>query len=209
MNSSDSQQETQDNLISLMGVELGRLFYAMQKELVWLHVIWQEYRVLYGTSPAQLQIANRAAGFFFRIVQDELWDSVVLRIARLTDSQKSMGKPNLTIRAFPDLLSDQNLKQELDDLISISLKKAEFAREHRHKRLAHNDLAQAIESSTPLNGISRRNVEEMLESLRNVMNRLDAHYRNTTFMYQHFVADTGAERLLRVLDRLENDPGAR
>lgn len=209
MDTANSTNETQSQLESAMGPELGRVFYALYNEVVWLHAIWQEYRVLYGTSEEQLQVVNRAAGFFFKIVQDELWDSVLLRIAKLTDPPESMGKTNLTVRALPPLLKDVALSNELSALAEICVQKAAFAREHRNKRIAHRDLLHATDPAVSLGGVSRRNVEEMLESLRNVMNRMDAHYREMTVMYQDFVSTGGAQRLLYVLRRAENGEVAR
>jgi hypothetical protein len=208
MGASKLQQDTENEFTAVMGVDLGRMFFALYKEVVWVHAIWQEYRTLYGTSSEQLQIANRAAGFFFKIVQDELWDSVLLRVARLTDSPKSMGHANLTLCGLPALIADAGLKKELEQLVEASLQKAQFAREHRHKRLAHRDLVHATDSSTSLSGISRMHVEEMLDSLRNVMNKVDAHYRNTTVMYKDFITSHGAEHLLYVLKRAEKAKSA-
>ncbi|HWG88186.1 MAG TPA: hypothetical protein VN679_10425 [Candidatus Acidoferrales bacterium] len=150
MSTTESQQSAQDAMVASMGAELGNTFFALYNEVVWLHAVWQEYRVIYGTSEEKLQVANRAAGFFFRIVQDELWNSVLLRIARLTDSPKTMGKTNLTIRALPTLIVDSTLSQEVKALVEVALAKSEFAREHRHKRLAHQDLACATDASVSL-----------------------------------------------------------
>ena len=204
MNATKSQDESQSEYLAAMGLELGSVFFALHKEVVWLHAIWQEYRTIYGTSPEQLKIANRAAGFFFKIVQDELWDSVLLRIARITDSPRSAGRANLTVQALPGLIVDADLRLQLEELIQLSLDKAEFAREHRHKRLAHRDLLHATDASSTLSGISRRYIEEALEALRNVMNKVDAHYRDSAVMYQKFITNTGAERLLHVLRRAED-----
>src|SRR5690606_20410820 len=153
-NPTKSQEESQGEYLAAMGVDLGPVFFALYKEGVWLHAIWQEDRTIYCPSPEQLKVANRAAGFFFKIVQDELWDSVLLRIARITDSPRSAGRANLTIRAFPGLIADADLRLQIEELIRISLDKAEFAREHRHKRLAHRDLLHATDASSTLSGIS-------------------------------------------------------
>lgn len=201
--------ETQVQMEVAMGAELGGVFYALYNEIVWLHAIWKEYRVLYGTSEEQLQVANRAASFFFKIVQDELWDAVLLRIARLTDPIKSAGIANLTLRALPPLVSDQELSLEVTALVHVCIAKAEFAREHRNKRIAHSDLLRATNTAAPLSGISRRHVEEMLESLRNVMNAVDVRYRETTVMYQDFICTGGAQRLVYVLRQAEASEVAR
>lgn len=191
MDASSEQDKTQTEIVAAMGPELGSVFYALYNEVVWLHAIWQEYRALYGTSEEQLQVANRAAGFFFKIVQDELWDGVLLRVARLTDPPKSAGVANLTLRALPPLVSDSALSNEVTKLVDICILRAAFAREHRNKRIAHSDLLHATNPAVSLSGISRRHVEEMLEALRNVLNALDVRYRETTVMYQDFISTGG------------------
>ncbi|HHK1701513.1 TPA: hypothetical protein ACQQVV_005818, partial [Pseudomonas aeruginosa] len=70
-----------DDYIECMGSELGSVFYELSRKLVQLHVVWQQYRQLFGDSEATIALLNRAAGLFFRIVQDELWDSVLLGIS--------------------------------------------------------------------------------------------------------------------------------
>jgi hypothetical protein len=209
MDAASPKHETQVQLEAAMGPALGSVFYALYNEVVWLHAIWQEYRVLYGTSEEQLQVVNRAAGFFFKIVQDELWDGVLLRIAKLTDPPKSAGVANLTVRALPTLVTDLALSQQVAGLVDACILKAEFAREHRNKRIAHSDLLRSTNPAVPLSGISRRHVEEMLEALRNVMNALDVRYRETTVMYQDFVSTGGAQRLLYILRQAEGGQVAR
>jgi hypothetical protein len=60
---------------------------------------WGEYVELFGTKPSRIDLRNRAAGGFFRVVQDGLWEDVLLHVARLTDAPRSGGRANLTIRA--------------------------------------------------------------------------------------------------------------
>ncbi len=38
---------------------------------------WQQYRQLFGGELDTVHLLNRTSGLFFRIVQDELWDSVL------------------------------------------------------------------------------------------------------------------------------------
>ena len=77
-----------------MGEELGSLYHALWQEVVWLHTEWGEYVQLYGTKPSRIRLLNEAAPSFFRLVQDGLFETTVLKIARLTDPPKSLGKPN-------------------------------------------------------------------------------------------------------------------
>src|SRR5205807_6827029 len=95
-------EETRNHYVSQMGGELGNLFYALWQEVAGLHNEWHEYVQLFGTNQSRIALMNEAAPAFFRIVQDELFDMTVLRIARITDPPKSAGKSNLTIRQLPE-----------------------------------------------------------------------------------------------------------
>ena len=97
MSSFHTAEESKNLHMAAMGPELGPLYDAMWQQLAWLHHKWDQYVELYGTADTRLTILNEAAPMFFRVVQDTLWDDVLLHIARLTDSPQSMGKPNLSV----------------------------------------------------------------------------------------------------------------
>ena len=111
---------------------------------------------------------------------------------------------------LPALIQDPILKQEVERLVDNCRDKTEFAREHRNKRLAHRDLLHASQNGAiPLSGVSRAHIEEMLSSLRLVMNRIDGHYRDTTVTYEHFVSQTGARHLVWGLMNPDKDEAGR
>src|SRR5699024_10710469 len=95
--------EVRSDYISAMGEELGASFYELHRKLVELHVLWQQYRQLFGDDPATFHLLNRTAGLFFKIVQDELWDSVLLGVSRMTDPPTTRKNKNLTIQSLPPL----------------------------------------------------------------------------------------------------------
>jgi hypothetical protein len=66
-----------------------------------------EYRKLYGESAERVAFLNETAGFFFRVVQDVLWDDILLHIARLTDPPKQGVYENLTLLRLPSLIDDK------------------------------------------------------------------------------------------------------
>ncbi len=204
-----SMDEIRSGYISEMGQELGASFYELYRKLVELHVLWQQYRQLFGGDADTVHLLNRTSGLFFKIVQDELWDSVLLGVSRMTDPPTTGKKKNLTIQSLPPLISDTKLKGEVQDLCDKALVAAEFAREHRNKRIAHQDHDYlSNRNSDPLSGISRTLVEEMLAALRAVLNRLDLHFRDSTVMYEEFVDESGARLLVHKLRKLERLQGA-
>lgn len=199
-----SMDEVRSEYISSMGQELGASFYELYRKLVELHVLWQQYRQLFGSDPETVHLLNRTSGLFFKIVQDELWDSVLLGVSRMTDPPATGKKKNLTIQSLPPLISNTELQGEVQNLCDKALAAAEFAREHRNKRIAHQDDDYlSNRNSDPLSGISRALVEKMLAALRAVLNRLDLHFRDNTVMYEDFVDESGARLLVHKLRKLE------
>jgi hypothetical protein len=199
-----TMEDTENQFTDTMGAQLGPVFFALYKEVVWLHAKWQEYRELFGHSEERVELLNRNAGFFFRIVEDSLWEDVLLHISRLTDPPRSAGKDNLSVQCLAPLVPDASLKARVEALASECVARAAFAREHRNKRLAHADLLYSLNREAfPLSGISRAHVEEILLSLRDLMNSLDNRYRDTTMAYEHFITSNGATTLVARLQRLE------
>ena len=91
-------QEARAEHIRIMGEDLGSLYDALWQEVAGLYGKWSEYVALFGTRESRVDLLNQAAPSFFRIVQDSLWEDVLLHIARLTDPPKSAGKSNLTVQ---------------------------------------------------------------------------------------------------------------
>lgn len=204
-----SMDEVRSEYISSMGQELGASFYELCRKLVELHVLWQQYRQLFGGDPDNVHLLNRTSGLFFKIVQDELWDSVLLGVSRMTDPPTTGKKKNLTIQSLPPLISDTGLRGEVQNLCDKALVAAEFAREHRNKRIAHQDHDYLRnQSPDPLSGISRKLIEEMLATLRAVLNRLELHFRDSTVIYEDFVDESGARLLVHKLRKMERLQGA-
>ncbi|UKE51130.1 hypothetical protein KCU57_01660 [Xanthomonas translucens] len=212
MTSTQSMEEVHANYVALMGDELGVAFATLHRKLIELHMVWQQYRQLFGSDEETVALLNRTAGLFFKIVQDEIWDSVLLGISRMTDPPETRGKKNLTIHSLPLLVDDAALKNELQGLCSAALDQAAFAREHRNKRIAHQDHGYAADrAANSLSGISRERIETTLAALRAIMNRLNLHFKNSTTLYDNFTDESGARVLiskLRNFERLKAAAGA-
>lgn len=196
-------KETEDAYLAQMGEKLGSVFYALYQEVSWIHARWLEYRKLFAEKET-VDLLNRHGGFLFKVVQEALWEQTLLHIAKVTDPPRSAGKDNLSVQRLPGLIKNGTLSSEVQNLVDAAVEKARYAREHRNKRLAHQDLQHATEpSAVPLEGISRKHVEEMLETLREVMNRLDKAYRGSTVAYERFLSSNDAYSILATLRRTE------
>jgi len=189
--------------IKTMGEALGRLHYTLTRELVWLHVKWEQYVELYGTKPSRVDLINQVAGLFFKIVEDALWEDTLLHIARLTDPEQTGRNKNLTIRRLsdPNLIRDSHIRQTIEELLEVAIDKSRFARDWRNRRIAHRDFALAMEEDAkPLDHASRAHVKEALRSISDVLNAISGHYKNSEMCFDHPKKPRGALSLLYVID---------
>ena len=139
-----SAEEVKEGHIAAMGPSLGPLYHELWNECAWLHMKWHQYVELFGTSPKRIDLLNGAASMFFRIVQDTLWDDTLLHLARLTDRPETGRKPNLTVKRFPALVDDPDVRNEVEGLVNRADEKTAFARDWRNRRIAHRDLQLAL-----------------------------------------------------------------
>lgn len=200
-----SEAQDDDDYTIPMEPELRESFTILARKLVELHIVWQQYRQLYGQDDGTIDVLNRTAGLFFKIVQDELWDSVLLRVCRMTDPAAQGKNKNLTIWSLHSLITDATFKAEVEKQCQAADDAAEFARSHRNKRIAHQDHGYTTNSpANPLSPVSRDRVEEMLKALRGVMNLIHGHYDGIDFQYDKFVDYSGARKLVAELRQLEH-----
>jgi hypothetical protein len=167
--------------VAIMGEELGSIYSQLWQELAWLYRTWAEYAALFGTRESRVDLLNEAAPAFARIVQDSLWQCVILHIARLTDPPKSVGKRNLSVRALEEAVEDSELKVRVSQAVAEALAASEFCRDWRNRHLAHRDLDLALKrGAEPLQAASLLKVKEALASLSNVLNVVSLKYLECT-----------------------------
>ncbi len=194
-------EEAEKEYIACMGGDLGKVFHALWQEVAWLYAKWGEYVDLFGEKPSRIELMNRAAPKFFRIVQDLLWEETILHIARLTDPPRTAGKDNLTIQKLPELIEDTELVAKLSGLIKVAVQSTEFCRDWRNRRIAHRDLHLAIKDGiNPLKSASRKMVKEALITLVNVLNAVTLYYQNSDSFFEGCYGCDGGESLLYVID---------
>lgn len=194
-------EESKDANVIAMGEELGLLYSALWQQIASLHLKWAEYVVLFGTKESRVKLLNAAAGQFFRVVQDTLWEDTVLHIARLTDSPASVGRPNLSIRRLPGLIDDLPTKLDVTARVEEALEASEFCRDWRNRHIAHRDLELALKrGADPLKAGSREKVRKAMEALEAVLNSVAEHYLNSTTSFDVGDSAGGALSLLYVLE---------
>jgi hypothetical protein len=197
-------EEAKTANIAEMGEPLGALYSALWQAVATIHFYWKEYVELFGTKPERIDLLNRAAPAFFRMLQDELWENSLLHLARLTDPANSPGKPspaNLTIQALPALITDVKLKETVSKLVAEAVKQTAFCRDWRNRHIAHRDLKLALEQpTTPLVEGSRAQVKTALKAIADVLNPLEGHQFQSEIRFDLGGQNGGAVSLPYALD---------
>ncbi|MDB5566510.1 MAG: hypothetical protein JWP84_3076 [Tardiphaga sp.] len=140
-------EEAKEQNIKAMGEPLGVHYTQLWQETAQLNIMWKEFIELFATKTSRIELLNRSASAFFRMVQDGIWEAIVLHIARLTDPPQSPGgkdRQNLTLHNLPALIPDPTLKGELKMLCEEATTNTKFARDWRNRRIAHRDLDLAL-----------------------------------------------------------------
>jgi hypothetical protein len=135
------------------------------------------------------------------MLQEQQFETNMLHMARLTDSPKSVGKANLTIRNLPDIVSDQGLKQQLVSLVDEVKEKTTFCRDWRNRRFAHHDLLLAIQDgkATPLKRPQKEKVNEALGAMSDALNAIERFYFKGLCDFDAIAAHNGAATLMYIL----------
>lgn len=112
--------------------------------IVWLHFQWAAARRLFAHSQERVDQMNRRTGDMFRIFRDALLDAVLLDIAKLLDPPQTNKKDNLSLAGAIELLPPDR-RDELRVKLKALRRELASVLEHRHRRIAHNDRAVALD----------------------------------------------------------------
>ena len=185
--------------VRLMGDDLGTIYSALWQEVAWVHGKWSDFVALFGTKESRVDLLNAAAPAFCRLVQDSIWENVLLHIARLTDPPATAKKQNLTIQRLPALVNPAKSRTLVDSKVQAALQACAFARDWRNRHIAHSDLDLKVsETAKPLEFASRQSVMLALGALSDVLNAVAAEYFDSTSFFD--TLDGDALALLYVID---------
>lgn len=205
-----NEREVQKQHLDALGPELGPVYHALYNDCAWLHVKWRHYVEIYGTKSKRIDLLNRAAGVFFRITQDALWDDTLVNLCRLTDPASTwvarQPRPNLSLWQLPSMISDDTLGAEIKRLVELADAATAFARDWRNRRIAHRDLALTIkEGAQPIATASRNDVDNALHAVSRVLERIhDFYFNSAGFRLERITETVASDAVLYVIrDGLE------
>lgn len=182
-----------------MGKDLGDVFTVLANELTFLSWQWTLFSDLYLKGPKRFEIMNRAAPFFFWVLQRSWWDEALLSVTRLLGPTISMGQANLTFQRLAPLIPDATLSTEIATAVSNVIDKAGFAKPWRNKRIAHRDLDVALQRAQPLPAAKYAELDAVLKDMASILNQIQMHYLNSSTIYGRAPITHGSTELLYVL----------
>jgi hypothetical protein len=200
-----------------MPAPVAEVFRPLHNELLDIHVKWSQFRQLFGTDADRIALLNRFAPVFFGYADRIMYDDFVLALFRFTDRVATCGHPNLCLEQLAEVLTNHDPAfghsiQADAEAIDVLL---EPHANWRDRRAAHNDLGarQARWAGTStLTGPSREKVEEILEHMRRLMNRVATHYGEVPTAYEAMMlpcsgdADTLVRRLEEIVRWRDSGP---
>jgi len=193
--------EMKQRNIDKMGETLGRQYTALFQEFASLNLYWKEFLELFGTNDKRIARMNQSAPGFFQMLQEQQFETNMSHLARLTDSPKSVGKDNLTVRNLPELVTDLGLKAELNKHVEDIKQKTEFCRDWRNRRFAHHDLLLATQDSRakPLELATKEKIVAALKAISDMLNVMERFYHRGSCAFDVIAAHNGANTLLYLL----------
>jgi hypothetical protein len=154
---------------------------VIQDQLTFIYARWNVLIELFGSGPANIDVINRTLPHFFVLLQNTYLDDVIIGIGRLLDSEKTGRNKNLSLASLYKILSlsaHVQLAKEVEAAIDRINVLEKPLRDHRNRKIAHNDyrIALQLEQLPPLY-IS--NVNESLMSLALLLNSISIYFRNS------------------------------
>jgi hypothetical protein len=195
MPSSNSAEGVQAQYIAKMPAPLGEYFGSLFNSVSWLNSQWDDYRTLFRTSPATVQLMNDTAGAFFYGLSEMYWEVLVLHICRLTDPAEQGKHKNLTVQTLADVMPgtrDVTFKRSVETAVRECVAKTEFARTWRDKKFAHTDRPlPGGKRATPLPAVDEQSVQQAIDAINKAMNVFEMHYLGGEVGYGLSLQDAG------------------
>jgi len=196
-----TSDEMRQRNIDTMGEALGTQYTALFQEFASLNLYWKEFLELFGTNDKRIARMNQSAPGFFQMLQAQQFETNMSHLARLTDSSRSVGKDNLTVRNLPELVADPGLKAELQKHVEDIKQKTEFCRDWRNRRFAHHDLLLATQDgrAKPLESATKERIVAALHAISDMLNVIERFYYRGGCDFDAIAAHKGANSLLYLL----------
>lgn len=191
--------EIKAGYVNAMGPELGPVFHELVQEYRFLKATWNEYRHLYRSEDDFSELLNRSASVFFQVMKTELWNSMLLRLRRLTDEPMITKHEVLTIKRLPGLCPEA-IRDEVEALVTAACKACAPLRELASRSVAHSNLGDSLGTPvTSLPKVKAKQADKAIHSIYKVLQFVEKKVAGTDLIEAVVYGDSGAVALLYVL----------
>ena len=149
--------------------ERDLILRMLAEETASARLMKEEYESLFSDR-THVDLLNGIAGELFALIQYVLWDDLLLRLTRLTDSVGRHDRIRLTIQLLPDRFTDDEpaMEERLRALVDRACRATDFARDWRNRMIAHRDFRLARDSAVsrlaPFFDPGQRKAEPLVEA---------------------------------------------
>lgn len=172
-----STPEVEQQHLDAFGPRLGPIYHGLYNEVLQLHWKWAQFQMLFGGSPERIQLLNASAPGFFWLIQQVLWEDILLHVAVLTDPPQQHSNKNLSLPCLPELVDDPRLAAYVREILGLADLAAKRIRKQRDKLLAHRDRAVVLNGKAKrLPEVRGRDVAYVLGLFADLMDRLHSEY---------------------------------
>ncbi|MHB8192955.1 MAG: AbiU2 domain-containing protein [Bellilinea sp.] len=184
--------------------EIESIVTLIKSEIVWLHGHWRIFQQLFCGPSEIIDLLNNTAPTYFYITQKALFDDIIISLVRLTDKKSTLGYQNISLDQIINCLDENQypeLKAKLEEQLITINELTKSLRNYRSKKLAHWDLEQALKIVEPLEVISLKMINDVLEALGIFMNDLELFFLNSETAYEAFAMRSNGKTIITMLKK--------
>ena len=195
--------------LNMFPVEIRKIYDDLWLQTFWTHLRWDTVRDVLGdrNDVKRPDLLTAVAANFFDIFRQDTVNEICLSLNRLADNAEGRGgrDQNLTLDTLVkeiDNLGEEALRDSLQDKRDrlVDFLDNSGIRGHRHKTLAHRDLATATgRAPAPIARTTYREIGDALEMVREIVNEAEAHWCGQSFDYTDIPNERGGKALVRAL----------
>ena len=183
---------------------LQDIFEYLWQETVSLHIHWELYLDLYGDRK-KVDVLNATVPSVFQLIEENLRANLTVSFGRLTDPSKTGKKDNLSLTQLVESLAahcDDRFVRSAEQRLADIKSQCKPITAHRNRRVAHNDLATAINyNENPLPGIGQSRITEALKMIAALMNSVQMYFQNGETGYEHAIQRGTGKDLIFLLEQ--------
>jgi AbiU2 len=173
-------------------------FESLKEDMTVVSLHLKLFQTLYAEEWGNVDLLNDIAPGTFWVLQNALFDSIVMRVARLTDQPKMKKGKNLTLASLIEAVGkdgDTTMAQQLREEYAKVDERVKPIKELRHKVTAHTDLSTRRRVA-PMPTVRMEELCRAVKSLGEFLNIFDHGVNGSLTDYTLSIMDGEGEVLL-------------